>query len=157
VGDRGSQGSFRGRFFLSIDAKGRVNVPSAFRQVLEERYGDPRLVLATPFDRCVNVYPLKEWEEIEARAAQMPPTKQNVKIYFRHFIGSAVECECDRQGRILLPPSHKDWARIDGGQVTFLGQITKMEIWNRAALDQSMAEQDLSSVEEEITQLGGRI
>jgi len=140
-----------------VDAKGRVNVPASFREVLQERYGDSRLVLATPFDRCLRAYPLKEWEEIETSASRMPSTDPGVKIYFRHFIGSALESECDRQGRILLPPSHKDWARIDGGSVVFIGLIDRMEIWNRTGYDQEMEDQDFASVERAISKYGGQI
>ena len=149
--------TFRGRYHLSIDSKGRVNVPAGFRDVLLDRYGDTRLILATPFDRCLRAYPLQEWEKIEDSIAVLPSTDARVKKYLRHFVASAVECECDRQGRVLLPQAHKEWAGIDGGQIVFLGLVTKMELWDKGSYDSEMQDTDLSLVEKAITELGGQI
>lgn len=149
--------NFRGRHFLSMDSKGRVSVPSQFREALVNRNGGTRLILATPFDRCVCGYPPEEWEIISENAAQLPQTDPNVKKFNRHFISSMVEVECDGQGRILIPPSLREWAGINGGQVVFLGLTTKMEIWDRARFDAEMEVEDSGSVEEAITRLGGRI
>lgn len=149
--------NFRGRHFLSMDPKGRVSVPSQFREALANRNGGARLMLATPFDRCLRGYMLEEWEKIEEKAAQLPQTDPNVKKYNRHFISSAVEVECDGQGRILIPPTHREWAGITGGQVVFLGLTAKMEIWDRARFNAEMEVEDSVSVEEAITGLGGLI
>lgn len=149
--------AFRGRYYLSIDSKGRVNVPAGFRDVLMDRYGDMRLVLATPFDRCLRAYPMEEWEKIEDSIATLPSTDARVKKYLRHFVASAVECECDKQGRVLLPQTHKEWAGINSGQIVFLGLVTRMELWDKASYDNEMQETDLSSVEVAITEFGGRI
>ena len=158
MGNSSGRGAFRGRHYLSIDAKGRVNVPASFREVLVNRFGEARLMVATVFDPCLRAYPLEEWEKIEAMAAGLQSTDGAVKQYFRHFISSAEECVCDKQGRILLPLSHREWAGINGGgQVVFLGYVNKIEIWDKSAYEARMKEADLGSVEEAITQLGGQI
>jgi len=158
VGNSSGTGVFRGRHYLSIDAKGRVNVPAPFREVLVNRFGEARLMLATVFDPCLRAYPLEEWEQIEVAASAMQSTNTAVKQYFRHFISSAEECACDKQGRILLPPSHREWAGMNGsGQVVLLGLVNKIEIWEKTAYEARMREADLGSVEEAITQLGGQI
>jgi len=158
VGNFPRVGAFRGRHYLSVDVKGRVNVPAPFRDVLIQRYGEARLMVATAFDPCLRAYPLEEWENIEAIASGLQSTNPAVKQYFRHFISSAEECLCDKQGRILLPPSHREWAGMNGGgQVVFLGYVNKIEIWEKTAYEIRMKEADLSSVEATITQLGGQI
>ncbi len=149
--------NFRGRHTLSIDSKGRVSVPAPFREILAERYGENRLMLATVFDRCLRAYPTEEWAKIEEHASGLSSTDKNVKFYYRHFISSAVELEFDKQGRILIPASHREWAEINGGQVLFLGITDKIEIWDKAAYASKMATLDPSSVEDSINEMGGKI
>ena len=130
-------------------------MPAVFLEVLAEKYGDDALMVATHFDNCLRAYPMEEWEKIEAKANSLPATNNDVKIYRRHFISSAEFCACDKQGRILLPPTHREWANIAGGQVLLLGQTNMIEIWDRAAYEARMNAVDFSAAEQAIDALGG--
>ncbi len=119
---------FRGSFEHSMDSKGRVSVPSKFRDIIADRY-DGRLVLAMDYDKCLTVYPLEEWEKLEEKIKTLSLVKQEVKDFRRFLLSSATECELDKQGRILLPSPHREHAGISKN-VTFVGIIDKIEIWD---------------------------
>ena len=119
---------FRGSFEHSLDSKGRVSVPSKFRDIIADRY-DGRLVLAMDYDKCLTVYPLEEWEKLEEKIKTLSLVKQEVKDFRRFLLSSATECELDKQGRILLPSPHREHAGISKN-VTFVGIIDKIEIWD---------------------------
>ena len=122
---------FRGSFEHSVDSKGRVSVPSKFRDIIADRY-DGRLVMAMDFDLCLTVYPLEEWEKLEEKIKTLPMMQKEVKDFMRFFFSSATECELDKQGRILIPPTHRERAGITKN-VTLVGIINKIEIWDAEA------------------------
>ncbi len=122
---------FRGSFEHTVDSKGRVSVPSKFRDIIADRY-EGRLVLAMDFDQCLTVYPLEEWEMLEEKIKALPMMKQEVKEFMRFFFSSATECELDRQGRILIPPAHREHAGI-AKDVMMVWIMNKIEIWDAKA------------------------
>ena len=122
---------FRGSFEHTVDSKGRVSVPSKFRDIISDRY-DGRLVLAMDYDRCLTVYPLEEWERLEEKIKTLSLMKQEVKDFRRFLLSSATECELDKQGRILIPPTHREHAGITKN-VMLIGIIDKIEIWDAKA------------------------
>jgi len=119
---------FRGSFEHSVDAKGRVSVPSKFRDIISDRY-DGRLVLAMDYDKCLTVYPLEEWEKLEKKISGLPMMQKEVKDFMRFLLSSATECELDKQGRILIPPPHREHAMVTKN-VMLVGIIDKIEIWD---------------------------
>ncbi|HEX9021627.1 MAG TPA: division/cell wall cluster transcriptional repressor MraZ [Nitrospirota bacterium] len=119
---------FRGSFEHSVDSKGRVSVPSKFRDIIADRY-DGNLVLAMDYDQCLTVYPLEEWEKLEEKIKTLSLVKQEAKDFRRFLLSSATECELDKQGRILIPPAHREHAGITKS-VTLVGLIDKIEIWD---------------------------
>jgi MraZ protein len=122
---------FRGSYEHTVDSKGRVSVPSKFRDIIADRY-DGRLVLAMDYDHCLTVYPLEEWERLEEKIKSLSLMKQEAKDFRRFLLSSATECELDKQGRILIPPAHRGHAGISKN-VTLLGIIDKIEIWDTRA------------------------
>jgi len=125
---------FRGRYEHTMTDKGRISVPAKFRDVLNDKYGEESLII-TNFDRCLIVYPLKEWNEIERRAAELPQFKQEVISFLRHLIGNADDSPIDGQGRILLPQSLRNHAQIKR-DVVMIGMLTKFEIWAKEIWDE---------------------
>lgn len=119
---------FRGSFEHTVDVKGRVSVPSKFRDIIADRY-DGRLVLAMDFDRCLTVYPLEEWEKLEEKIKTLPMMQKEVKEFARFFFSSASECDLDKQGRILIPAAHREHANI-AKNVMLVGIIDKIEVWD---------------------------
>lgn len=122
---------FRGFSTLSVDAKGRVAIPSRHRdRVLALSEG--RLVLTlNPLDRCLWLYPLTEWELVEAKLQALSDFDRRSRRTKQMMRGYATDCEFDGQGRILLPQKLREFAGIDRNAV-FLGQGNKFEIWAEA-------------------------
>jgi MraZ protein len=119
---------FRGRFEHIVDSKGRVSIPARFRELLAEKYDD-RLIL-TNFDRCLVAYPYEEWRVLEERVGSLSMVKKEVKAFQRFFISGATECPIDKLGRILVPPTLRDYAQL-GRNVVFAGMLRKFEIWSK--------------------------
>lgn len=144
---------FRGRFEHGIDTKGRLSIPSRFREVLSTHY-DERLVI-TNFDNCLWAYPVKEWEAVEEKIAALPQFKEEVKALLRVFVSGATECPIDRAGRILLPPVLRDYAGITRDLV-LVGTLRRIEIWSqeRWAKIFTEAQVELKGMGEKLAELG---
>lgn len=119
---------FRGRFDYSIDDKGRVSLPAKFREVLSANY-DERLIITT-FDQCLWAYPIPEWQAIEEKIAALPQFKSQVKALQRVFVSGAAECPLDKQGRIIIPPTLRDYGGLKK-EVVFVGMTKRIEIWSK--------------------------
>ena len=119
---------FRGRFRNTVDSKGRLSIPSKFREILVTNY-DERLIV-TNFDQCLWAYPIGEWQELEKKVGSLPQFLDEVKALQRVFISAASECPFDKQGRILLPPELRTYAGIDR-DVVVVGMTKRIEFWAR--------------------------
>lgn len=119
---------FRGINNLALDAKGRMAMPARYRDRLVETCGG-RLVVTVDRDRCLLVYPLHEWEQIEAQLVALPSLNKQARLLQRLLIGHATEVELDSQGRILLPNMLRDYAALDK-KIVLIGQGKKFEIWD---------------------------
>ena len=135
--------SFRGINNLNIDAKGRMAMPSRYRERLLESCGG-RLVVTVDRDHCLLVYPLPEWEIIEAKLVELPSLNREARLLQRLLIGHATECDMDGQGRILLPAMLRDFAVLDK-KIVIIGQGKKFEIWDEKTWTESQ-EQWIESV-----------
>ncbi len=144
---------FKGRFENTIDSKGRISVPSKFREVLGAHYDD-RLII-TNFDGCLWAYPVKEWQVIEEKISSLPQFKAEVRALQRVFVSAASECPLDKQGRILIPPSLREYAGIER-EVIFVGMIKRIEIWAKSRWTNEFEKSSttLSGAMEELANLG---
>ena len=119
---------FRSRSEHVLDAKGRLNIATRFRESLRSQ-GDERLML-TPWRNCIRAYSLPEWEDLElALTAQGQKSPEKLKL-IRYMIGGAEECVLDKQGRILLPATLREDCRIKK-EVVVTGMIAYFEIWDK--------------------------
>jgi MraZ protein len=120
---------FRGHFEHAIDAKGRTSLPARFRHVLTVA-GDLRLVLtpglSDPAQPYLDAYPMAAWEQFEAQVAKQKKWDPDIVLLRRRYVSAAVECEIDRQGRVLVPPSLREHAGLSK-QVLWAGVGTMME------------------------------
>jgi MraZ protein len=119
---------FRGRYEHTIDPKGRLSIPSRYRDELAARR-ITTLVLSEG-DHCVSAFPLDEWEKLEEdlrKRSAFSPDRRNI---VRVMVASAKECEVDRAGRILVPPELRDFAGLKK-DVMIAGALNLFEIWNR--------------------------
>ena len=138
---------FRGRYFHTIDPKGRLSIPAKFREVLKERYGT-NLIIAH-FQDCLAAYPHEEWTKLEQKLLELPSLQMEVRNFLRRFVSSGVECEVDGNGRVLLPSSSRELAGLSRDAV-LVGLMNKFEIWSRERWDEFMRRSDGSF--EEISQ-----
>ncbi|HSP01193.1 MAG TPA: division/cell wall cluster transcriptional repressor MraZ [Thioalkalivibrio sp.] len=119
---------FRGVANLNLDAKGRMAMPSRYRDRLVETC-EGRLVITVDRDGCLLVYPQPEWERIEQALMSRPNMDRQVRRLQRLLVGHATECDLDGQGRILLPTPLRDYAALDK-RVVLVGQGNKFELWD---------------------------
>lgn len=126
---------FRGIHNVNVDAKGRMAIPARFRQRLAA--DDGRLVVTIDTeDPCLLVYPLSEWEVIEAKIEALPSFHAQTRRIKRLLIGHATEVEIDSQGRVLLPALLRERVDVDK-KVMVVGQGKKLEIWSENAWQSS--------------------
>jgi MraZ protein len=118
-----------------LDGKGRLRVPAKFRDILQRHYKDALVVTMT--NECLVAYPPEAWEQIEAKALGFSQVDPQQRAFMRYYISSAVECEFDNQGRILIPPYFRENVCPDQ-EVLLAGMLTNFEIWDRAAWDKHM-------------------
>jgi MraZ protein len=121
---------FRGKSEHSLDAKGRLNFPSRFREVLRLK-GSDEVVVVAPWVNHLRAYPLPEWESLETRLLTQGG-ENGISGFFRLVVGGAVECPIDKQGRILLPPDLRGDLQM-GKDITVTGMLDWVEIWDRDA------------------------
>ena len=107
-------------------------MPTKYRDRLQDLCGGQLVITVDRDDRCLLVYPLPEWEEIERKLAKLPSLNKQARRLQRLLIGHATECELDSAGRILLPPKLREYAGLDK-QVMLLGQVNKFELWDEQA------------------------
>jgi MraZ protein len=121
---------FRGINAINIDAKGRIVIPTRYRERLHSN-GQAIVVLTIDTEeRCLLLYPLLEWEEIEKKLAGLPSFNLAARRIQRLLIGHATDVEMDGQGRILLPPLLRDYAKMISKLAVLVGQGKKFEIWD---------------------------
>lgn len=120
---------FRGVNSLNLDAKGRLAIPTRYRDGLLRQSDGKMVVTINNAERCLWLYPLDDWEEIERKLVNLPsldPAAQKLK---RILIGHANDCDIDAAGRVLLPGPLREFASLDK-RVVMIGQGNKFEIWN---------------------------
>ena len=123
---------FRGFSTVSIDNKGRLAVPSRFRDRLMAMTGGCLVQTLNPLDRSLWLYPLTEWELIEAKLAALSDFDKQSRRAKQMMRGYATDCQLDTQGRILLSQELRDYAEIKRLAV-ILGQGNKFEVWDQAS------------------------
>ncbi len=142
---------FRGSAPAKIDDKGRLKVPTAFRQHIEERWGSDLFVTSVRGDAAL-VYPLPVWEEIEERLGRMPSTHRTKVRFLERVNYFGQQGRLDTQGRIVLPQLLREQAGMDG-EVVVSGQIDHLVVWNRERfekrlLDEPFTEEDFAALSE---------
>jgi len=121
---------FRGFSSVSIDSKGRLAVPSRFRERLAAVASGCLVQTLNPLDRSLWLYPLSEWELIETKLAALSDFDKQSRRAKQMMRGYATDCQIDGQGRVLLAPELRDYAAIKK-QAAILGQGNKFEVWDQ--------------------------
>ena len=123
---------FRGISFHTIDNKGRLIIPSRFRDVI--RVDGNESIMVSGMDDCLVAYTIDGWRELENKILSMAETSANMRRFRRLFIGAAFECSCDKQDRILIPPMLRQYASLEK-EIVLVGVLNHFEIWSRGKWD----------------------
>ena len=137
----------RGQFHLTIDAKGRLSLPSRLRDGLKKR-GEQRLIL-TNFKGGLWGYVEEDWIRYEQALMDISPFEQESLLFTRAFVAGASECDLDRQGRILVPQYLRRYAEMEK-DVVLISVVDRIEIWSQEHWEQAYA-----SALESIDKAGG--
>ena len=121
----------RGSNVISIDAKGRISIPTKHRDDLLRLSEGRMVVTISPNDRCLWLYTLTAWEAVERKLVSLPTLNAQTRKLKRMLIGHADDCDMDASGRILLPAPLREFAMIQKKAV-LVGQGDKFEIWDEA-------------------------
>ena len=131
---------FMGEYNHTVDPKGRLIVPSKFREQLGSEF-----VVTKGLDGCLFVYPAEEWHNIEDKFRNISMTSKDARKFSRFFFAGAAAVELDKQGRILLPPVLREYANLEG-EAHIIGMDTNLEIWNTELWNEENAQYTPESV-----------
>lgn len=118
---------FMGEYNHSIDAKGRIIVPSKFREKLGDQF-----VVTKGLDGCLWVFSNSEWEAFSEKLASLPVARKDARDFSRFFMAGATEAQVDKMGRILIPQVLRKFADLDK-EAVLIGSGSRVEIWNKEA------------------------
>lgn len=138
---------FMGEFNHSVDAKGRIIIPSKFRDDLGEEF-----VLTLGLDGCLFAYPISEWQIFVDKLKTLPGTKEARQLQ-RYFMAGAAACEADKQGRILIPAKLRESAGLEK-DIVFVGVLNKIEIWSKERWDKNNDYDDVDAIAERMSEYG---
>src|SRR5476651_1901354 len=121
---------FRGANKLTLDAKGRMVMPTRYRERLQELCGG-KLVVTVDKDQCLLIYPLPDWEELARKLMRLSSMNPVTRGLQRLMVGYATDLELDGHGRILLPPNLREFGLLTRDAM-LVGQGLRFELWDEA-------------------------
>ena len=141
---------FMGEYNHTIDAKGRLIIPSKFRESLGEEF-----VITKGLDGCLFVYDNQEWNDFEEKLNALPLNKKDNRQFVRFFLAGAAQVEVDKQGRILVPGNLRDFAELEK-DVVLVGVASRIEIWSKARWEGITEDEDeaMEDIAERMADLG---
>ena len=141
---------FMGEYSHTIDTKDRLIIPSKFREELGETF-----VVTKGLDGCLFVFSDEEWKAFEIKLKSLPLTNKNARQFARFFVAGATPCELDKQGRILLPATLREFAGLEK-DVVLTGMLNRIEIWSKEKWNENNSLDDVAmdEIAEQMTDLG---
>lgn len=139
---------FMGEYNHTVDEKGRLIIPSKFREELGNEF-----VITKGLDDCLFIYNNTEWKALEDKLRALPLTNKNARTFARFMLGGAATVELDKQGRILIPQVLRTFASLDK-EIVLVGIANRIEIWNKAKWDAASNIDDMESIAEQMADLG---
>ena len=141
---------FMGEYSHTIDTKGRLIIPSRFREELGETF-----VVTKGLDGCLFVFSDEEWKAFEIKLKSLPLTNKNARQFARFFVAGATPCELDKQGRLLLPATLREFAGLEK-DVVLTGMLNRIEIWSKDKWNENNSLDDVAmdEIAEQMTDLG---
>lgn len=139
---------FMGEYNHTVDAKGRLIVPSKFRELLGEEF-----VITKGLDGCLFMYSSEEWKNIEVKFREISQFSKDARKFARFFFASAAVCEMDKQGRVLISAVLREFAGIEK-EVVLAGVVNRIEIWSKDRWQETSEYDDVEEVAEHMASLG---
>ena len=139
---------FMGEYNHTIDTKGRLIIPSKFREALGDGF-----VVTKGLDGCLFVYDNAEWTAFEEKLKALPMTNKESRKFVRFFLAGAAEVEVDKQGRILVPQTLREFAGLDK-DVDLTGNLNRIEIWSKEKWSENCNYDDMDSIAESMQEMG---
>ncbi len=141
---------FIGEFNHTVDTKGRINIPAKFREQLNETF-----FITKGLDECLFVFPEDEWRVFEEKLKGLPLTNRNARAFVRLFFAGATECSFDKQGRITVPGTLREYAHLEK-EVKVIGVGTRVEVWSNQTWDNYSDPENISydEIAEQMAELG---
>jgi MraZ protein len=147
MGEKGGElCMFIGEYQHSIDPKGRLIMPSKYREALGTAF-----IITKGLDQCLFAYTLKEWEIFTNKLTELNMGKKNARAAARFFFSGAVEIEIDKQGRALIPANLRLYANLNK-DVCIAGVHTRIEIWDREKWTENAEMFDMDAFEENMSE-----
>lgn len=137
-----------GEYNHTIDAKGRLIIPSKFRETLGDEF-----VVTKGLDGCLFVYDNKEWSAFEEKLKSLPLTNKDARQFVRFFLAGATLAEVDKQGRILVPANLREFAGLEK-EVVLVGVASRVEIWSKTRWEDAASYDDVEEIAEHMAELG---
>ena len=150
---KSSKSRFRSRSEHTLDAKGRLNIPSRFRDVLQDH--DNGQLMVTNWHKCLKAFPVNVWERIETTLLVQGKKQPGMDSFRRYVISGVTECSLDKQGRILLPPTLRTDFELKK-DVVLNGMLDHFEIWDKIAWEKEtkLTRDKFSDFEQSLSALG---
>ena len=126
--------AFSGKYYYTVDPKGRIIIPAFFREIIVTNYSTKLYITNDSSEKCLCIYPLEEWNKLQELVRTKPRSDKYIKYFMKRVIGSAVEIEMDKQGRVLIPAALRVDAKINTN-IAIVGQLERIELWDRAEYD----------------------
>ena len=139
-----------GEYEHSLDAKGRLIMPSKLREDIGEKF-----IITKGLDGCLFGFSKQEWTNFEEKLKTLPLTNKNARDFVRFFLSGAIECEIDKQGRFLITSNLREYAKLEKDTV-IIGVGTRIEIWDKEKWKSYNSDENISADEiaENMTMLG---
>ena len=137
-----------GEYNHTIDSKGRLIIPSKFRETLGDEF-----VVTKGLDGCLFVYDNNEWSAFEEKLKSLPLTNKDARQFVRFFLAGATLAEVDKQGRILVPANLREFAGLEK-EVVLVGVASRVEIWSKARWEDTASYDDVEEIAEHMAELG---
>ncbi len=139
---------FMGRYNHTIDPKGRLSIPSKYREILGEEF-----VVSKGMDGCLFVYANEEWKVFEAKLASLPLIIQEARQFARFFLSGAQYVTVDKQGRILMPQDLREFAGLEK-DVVLAGMGSRIEVWSLDNWNRNNSQIDINAISQGMADLG---
>ena len=137
-----------GEYEHSLDVKGRLILPSKIREDMGEKF-----IITKGLDKCLFGFSQTEWANFEEKLKTLPLTNKNARTFSRFFVAGATTCELDRQGRILVPQTLREFAGLEK-DVVLTGNLNRIEVWSKEKWNEICDYDDMDSIAESMQDMG---